>query len=37
MDPFESAAILALPAVGLGRVGEEEALEEADEEMTGAA
>jgi DNA recombination protein RmuC len=37
MDPIESAAILALPAVGVGFVKGEEAAEEADEEMTGAA
>jgi DNA recombination protein RmuC len=37
MDPIESAAILALPAVGLGLIDEEDTAEEADEEMTGAA
>ncbi len=37
MDPIESAAILALPAVGLGLIEGEDPVEETDEEMTGAA
>jgi DNA recombination protein RmuC len=37
MDPIESAAILALPAVGLGDLERDDPSETAEEEVTGAA